>query len=236
MDQSYLKTSWKQRLAIIAIAVLLLGITIATYIGLVLSGNSSNSSDSSAADTSELDAIYERYTAKSDELNAAAASLSPQYFDQMVAYKSEVKGFNEESANNSGLQTVDLKEGDGTEVTEEWNDYYAYYIGYCADETIFDSSFDNYENPTSLNAPISGSQDLIAGWTQGVIGMKVGGVRQLTIPGELAYGESREICGGTNKPLRFILMAVEPGEEVRKLSNELTEIIAEYNAAAISAQ
>ena len=71
MDQSYLKTSWKQRLAIIAIAVLLLGITVATYIGLVISNNASKSS--SSTDTSKTDEIYQRYTAKSEELNSLAS-------------------------------------------------------------------------------------------------------------------------------------------------------------------
>ncbi|MBQ9020262.1 FKBP-type peptidyl-prolyl cis-trans isomerase [Candidatus Saccharibacteria bacterium] len=170
--------------------------------------------------------------AKSTELDNAAKSISPQYYDSLLAYKPSVKSFNEESANTSGLQSEDLKLGDGTEVTDSWKDYYAYYIGYCADESVFDSSFDSYENPTTLKAPISGSQSLIAGWTQGVLGMKVGGVRQITVPGELAYGETREICGGTNKPLRFIIMAVDPGEEVRNLSKELNDIISEYTASA----
>lgn len=228
MDQSYLKTSWKQRLAILAIAVLLLGITVATYIGLVISNNSS----SSAADTSAQDEIYQRYVAKNDELTALATSFAPTYFEEMKNYKSEVKAYNEETANSSALQTEDFKVGDGTEITEEWNDYYAYYIGYCADETVFDSSFDSYESPTTLKAPISGAQSLIAGWSQGVLGMKVGGVRQITMPGDLAYGDTREICGDTNKPLRFIIMAIEPGEDYRKVSSELDDIIAEYYAAA----
>lgn len=229
MDQKYLKTSWKQRLAIVTIAVLLLGITVATYIGLVISNNASKSGSS---DTSKTDEIYQRYTAKSDELNTLASSIATNYFDEFKGYKSNVKSYNEESANSSGLQTEDIKVGDGAEVTEEWKDYFAYYIGYCADESVFDSSFDSYESPTTLKSPISGNQSLIAGWSQGVIGMKVGGVRQITMPGELAYGETREICGGTNKPLRFIIMAIEPGEDYRKINAELDEIIAEYSAAS----
>ena len=231
MDQSYLKTSWKQRLAIIAIAVLLLGITVATYIGLVINASKSSSS---STDTSKTDEIYQRYTAKSEELNSLASTVALNYFDEFKGYKPNVKGYNEEAANGSGLQTEDIKVGDGTEITEEWNDYFAYYIGYCADESVFDSSFDSLENPTTLKSPISGNQSLIAGWSQGVLGMKVGGVRQITMPGELAYGETREICGGTNKPLRFIIMAVDPGEDYRKLNSELDEIIAEYSAAASS--
>lgn len=233
MDQKYLKTTWKQRILIIFVAIMLVGITFATYVGLVVNETITKSKDNEkSTDTSKTEELYQKYVAKSAELDTAAKSIAPQYYDNLLSYKSAVKGYNEESANSSGLQTEDLKVGDGTEVTDSWNDYYAYYIGYCPDESIFDSSFDSYESPSTLKAPISGTQSLISGWTQGVIGMKVGGVRQLTIPGPLAYGESREICGGTNKPLRFIIMAIDPGEDVRSLSKELNEIMAEYSAAA----
>jgi peptidylprolyl isomerase len=48
----------------------------------------------------------------------------------------------------------------------------------------FDASWDRGE---SINFPLSG---LIAGWQEGIPGMKVGGRRQLVIPPALAYGES----------------------------------------------
>ncbi len=48
----------------------------------------------------------------------------------------------------------------------------------------FDASWDRGE---SINFPLSG---LIAGWQEGIPGMKVGGRRQLVVPPALAYGES----------------------------------------------
>ncbi len=48
----------------------------------------------------------------------------------------------------------------------------------------FDSSWDRNE---SISFPLQG---LIAGWQEGIPGMKVGGRRQLVIPPALAYGES----------------------------------------------
>lgn len=73
-------------------------------------------------------------------------------------------------------------------------------------------------------SPLDPSGGLIEGWNQGVVGMKLGGVRQVTMSGDLAYGDTREICGGYNSPLKFIIMAVEPDENVTKLNSELNDI------------
>lgn len=60
------------------------------------------------------------------------------------------------------------------------------YVGTLTDGQKFDSSYDR-------NTPFSftlGAGQVIEGWDQGVLGMKVGGKRKLTIPSSLAYGES----------------------------------------------
>ena len=61
--------------------------------------------------------------------------------------------------------------------------------------------------------------------------MKVGGVRRITVPGELAYGDQMEICGGTNKPLRFLVMAVENKDPIKTLASELDEAYMRYQYA-----
>ena len=101
------------------------------------------------------------------------------------------------------------------------NNYLAYYIGWCADGTVFDSVLDDNTKPTGLTRALDASGGLIDGWNEGVVGMKLGGVRKITIPGDKAYGESRELCGGTSKPLKFIVMAVESTESLKKLSDEV---------------
>jgi peptidylprolyl isomerase len=66
----------------------------------------------------------------------------------------------------------------------------------------FDSSWDRGE---SISFPLQG---LIAGWQEGIPGMKVGGRRQLIIPPALAYGES----GGhrlSGKTLVFVIDLLE---------------------------
>lgn len=82
------------------------------------------------------------------------------------------------------LQIVDISEGNGSTVPDGAT-ITAHYTGaLAADGTIFQSSHD-YGN--AITFPLSG---VIAGWTQGVPGMKVGGVRRLVIPANLAYGSS----------------------------------------------
>jgi peptidylprolyl isomerase len=63
----------------------------------------------------------------------------------------------------------------------------------------FDSSWDRGE---SIEFPLSG---LIAGWQQGIPGMKVGGRRQLTIPPELAYGPAGGGHRLSGKTLVFVI-------------------------------
>lgn len=59
------------------------------------------------------------------------------------------------------------------------------YKGTLTNGTKFDSSYDRgipYETPIGVGR-------VIEGWDQGVIGMKVGGLRKLYIPSSMAYGE-----------------------------------------------
>ena len=220
MDHKTLKTSWKQRIFIIVIAIIMLGSTLAVYISIVLTGN--KTADQTSETDKQIAELQQQYQAKQAELKAAAQPFSDRYLAEFSQYKSRVRSYNATTANTSGLQTVDLKEGTGATL-EEGTDYLAYYIGWCADESIFDSSLDNFDNPTLLGAPIPGG-NLIEGWTQGVIGMKIGGVRELTIPGELAYGETRELCGGTNSPLKFVVMAIDNDAQLAQIWKEIDDL------------
>lgn len=57
------------------------------------------------------------------------------------------------------------------------------YTGTLTDGTVFDTSIGN--RPFTF---VLGVGEVIAGWDRGLVGMKVGGQRKLTIPSELGYG------------------------------------------------
>lgn len=59
-----------------------------------------------------------------------------------------------------------------------------HYVGTFADGRKFDSSYDHGQ-PFTFNL---GAREVIKGWDQGVVGMKIGGKRRLLIPAQLAYG------------------------------------------------
>lgn len=222
MEEKELKTSLKQRIFIGIIAILMLGSMVAGYALIVAAGSGNNDTDSSedSGISEEKKAQYQsEYDAKVEEFSKATKSD----FDRFMKYKSEIKAYNETSANEGGVQTKDLEKGSGKTLTADDSEYLAYYVGYCADESIFDSSFDNNDNPTAFAKVLDASLGMIEGWTKGVEGMKLGGIRRITVPGELAYGDSMEICGGYNKPLRFIVMAVEKKDPLKTMAEELDD-------------
>lgn len=231
MEEKELKTSPKQRFFIIMIAVIMLGSIIASYIAIVINGNKSSTGAGETEKISE-EKIAE-YQADYEAKLAEYQKVTKGDFDELVKYKSEVKAFNETSANSNGVQSKDLKVGTGRELGDEDKAYLAYYIGYCADGSVFDSSFDDNDNPTSINehGVLDLSQmSLIEGWYLGMAGAKVGGVREITIPGELAYGE-QEICNGTNQPLKFIVLSKEGDGDLAELASEMQLAYAKYQYA-----
>ncbi len=80
------------------------------------------------------------------------------------------------------LEIIDLSDGSG-EVVSEGATIEAHYTGaLVANGVIFQSSHD-FGDPITF-----GLNQVIEGWTKGVPGMKVGGIRRLIIPAAQAYG------------------------------------------------
>jgi len=84
----------------------------------------------------------------------------------------------------SQLQIESLKEGTGAEA-KAGNTVTVHYVGTLTDGKKFDSSRDRGQGFTFK----LGAGQVIKGWDQGVAGMRVGSMRKLTIPPDLAYGD-----------------------------------------------
>ncbi len=90
-----------------------------------------------------------------------------------------------ETIMETDLKIETLSEGSGAE-TKSGNTITVHYTGTLVDGSKFDSSVDRGV-PFSF---VLGTGAVIAGWDQGLLGMKVGEKRRLTIPSDLAYGPS----------------------------------------------
>ncbi len=86
----------------------------------------------------------------------------------------------------TGLEYLDVKVGTGA-TAQAGSTVSVEYTGWLASSgTKFDSSFDRGGQPYDVT-PL-GKAQVIPGWNEGLIGMKVGGTRRLLIPPSLAYG------------------------------------------------
>ncbi|MDQ3147728.1 MAG: FKBP-type peptidyl-prolyl cis-trans isomerase [Actinomycetota bacterium] len=99
------------------------------------------------------------------------------------------------------LQCTDLRTGEGAEA-ETGSMVEVNYVGVSySTGAEFDTSYGKDPFPFEL-----GAAGVIPGWNQGVVGMKVGGQRQLVIPPDLAYGETGQGEDiGPNETLIFVI-------------------------------
>jgi peptidylprolyl isomerase len=103
----------------------------------------------------------------------------------------------------SELQVEDLVVGDGPEATEG-HEVEVHYVGVAwSTRKQFDASWDRGQ---PFRFGLGGGQ-VIKGWDQGVVGMRVGGRRQVTIPPSLGYG--RAGAGGVVKGGETLVFVVD---------------------------
>jgi len=117
--------------------------------------------------------------------------------DLVFAPSLEVK-LSQMTLTSTGLYYQDLVVGTGDEagvgqlIT-------VHYTGWLHDGTKFDSSIDRGD-PFHFYLGVG---SVIAGWDEGVQGMKVGGTRKLVIPPQLGYGSARQGSIPGNSTLVF---------------------------------
>ena len=106
----------------------------------------------------------------------------------------------------SDLEVTDVWEGDGAEA-KSGDTVSAHYVGVAhSTGEEFDASW-NRGQPLDFTVGIG---QVIEGWDQGLLGMRVGGRRRLEIPSSMAYGE-RGAGGaiGPNEALIFVVDLVD---------------------------
>jgi len=202
-------TTKTQRIGIWIIALFMAIGTVGSF-AIIALANENQQTDQKRVN--ELNAQYQKDTQEYQaKVAAQAAELSGQYYETFKPYESRPVTFDADAVKE--LKTEDIVVGDGETLTSE-STFTAYYIGWTPDANMFDSSFT--EGEAVLKAPIEAAPGgVIKGWTDGVAGMKVGGIRELTIPSELGYGATGS--GESikpNTPLKFIIMVIPTPEKI----------------------
>ena len=101
----------------------------------------------------------------------------------------------------TALQTQTTTQGTGTRTVQTGDKLSVQYIGKLADGTTFDKS----TSPFTFTV----GQGVIEGWSQGVVGMKKGEVRDLSIPANLGYGAQSAGSIPANSDLYFQVTLVD---------------------------
>jgi FKBP-type peptidyl-prolyl cis-trans isomerase FkpA len=116
-------------------------------------------------------------------LTACAGAGGPEADPSALAYAPGLEvDFARMERTTSGLWIEEIAVGVGR-VAARGDRIRIHYIGYLPDGTVVDSSLGGEPYQFEL-----GSDEVIRGWTQGIVGMKVGGRRRLVIRPGLAYG------------------------------------------------
>jgi peptidylprolyl isomerase len=105
-----------------------------------------------------------------------------------------------------GLKYTDTKTGEGA-TAKAGNKVSVHYTGWLSDNGAKGKKFDSSVDRGQPFQFTLGAKQVIAGWDEGVAGMKVGGKRTLNIPPELGYGARG--AGGTIPPNATLIFDVE---------------------------
>jgi peptidylprolyl isomerase len=152
--------------------------------------------------------IYDSVTNKDKATNTPTTSQQTSCDIQVPVSAAAEKlpaNFEAKNPDVKSLQTDDLTVGTGPAAKKGDCLYVKYYGTLAKDGTKFD---ENYTQGTGLQLLLGGGQ-VIPGWDQGLVGMKVGGVRRLVIPPSLAYGSSAQGSIPANSTLVFLVKLVK---------------------------
>jgi FKBP-type peptidyl-prolyl cis-trans isomerase FkpA len=109
----------------------------------------------------------------------------------------------------SSMQSVDLKAGAGPEITAG-KIAVVQYTGWLYEASAPDNKGKQFDSSRNVGQPFRfpvGTGQVIKGWDQGVLGMKIGGSRRLIIPADMAYGDSG--AGGVIPPGATLIFDID---------------------------
>jgi FKBP-type peptidyl-prolyl cis-trans isomerase FkpA len=109
----------------------------------------------------------------------------------------------------NSLEINDLKLGEGAAIAAG-QQAVVQYTGWLYENSAPDKKGNEFDSSRKTGQPFRfavGGGQVIKGWDQGVVGMKIGGQRRLTIPPDLGYGESG--AGGVIPPGATLVFDVE---------------------------
>ena len=107
------------------------------------------------------------------------------------------------------LEIAELQPGAGPEIVAGQKAV-VQYTGWLFETSAPDKKGKQFDSSKNTGQPfefVIGAGQVIKGWDQGVVGMKVGGSRRLTIPPELGYGDAG--AGGVIPPGATLIFDVD---------------------------
>ncbi len=169
--------------------------SVGAYFVIIVANNNANDPEIQKLDQERA---YKKYLAEQE------AAAKKQQEEEAKVKKEPLDGYEAvafDKASVTSLQVETLKEGAGKAATKE-STVEANYFGWTSDGKIFDSSKRDGA-AKAVSFPLNG---VIAGWTEGLAGVKEGSTVKLLIPADKAYGATGSPPTiGANEPLAFIV-------------------------------
>lgn len=220
-------TSKAQRVGILIIMVATVVGTLGSFAVMALS---QRNQAEEAARLQKIQADFERENnAYREKIDAQAAELSTKYYGQFAPYAERVGEFDRDGVEK--IVVNDLVVGDGKTIGDD-TEFAAYYIGWNPNGKVFDQSIDGKKlKYPLLIEPSLKEASLIDGWKEAMKGMKIGGVREITIPSDKAYGEQGQGDAiPPNTPIKFVVMAIATPKTIQppEIPMELYEGMGAY--------
>ena len=188
-------TTKTQKIIIWFIIIFMAVGSIGTYFAIIFANNNANDPELQAQDQKrEQEKMQAEYEKMMKEQKEKEAKVKKEPLDGYTA-----ESFDKSSV--TALKVETLKQGEGKAASKD-STVEANYFGWTSDGKIFDSSKrDGTTSPATF-----GLNQVIAGWTEGLTGVKEGSVVKLTIPADKAYGQAGSPPNiGANEPLVFIV-------------------------------